>query len=414
MSSDDGRLKVVLPALDAGEVRLTFNLIDADTLALVRTAACEEEITVPAGKYLLSSLLPTGERSLGIAEVAAGELAEAELIPVEEPTAEAVQATKERAPEGPGELESLGVPRDAAPREAPQATAWFVRWLIQKGRKIDQARGLNVSLASDAGPDGGTELIVRAPRVNGVLFAQLARPDEIPLNVALPINGRTNSTSCRLTVSSGAPLTAVVSLFESPQADAVARYLHSGALQEAANLVADLAAQAEKLLRDKQADPFGAALGGYALLRLHELARLHDWAQNLADWFPWLPDGAIVAGEQAALSGDHARAVTNFCEAARRGLPVYADGFSMLVSRLREYGQPDDPPPGVAGKLVAEAADHAKRLAPLTPTVDFARIMLALPGARLEDPANSQEPIGAPSAADGWQRFSPSAGAFES
>jgi len=395
-----------MPALQSSDVQPTVNLIDAESLELVTTATCEQEVSVPAGKYLLSSMLPTGERSLGVAEVSAGQLEEVELTPAES-AAEAAPAPAAPAPSA--ELESLGPPSTgAAAPPSVEARPWFVRYLSLGPLGLKDASGQTE--VERVGEDGTVELVVRVSGEAGVLFAQVATEGQIPLNVALPVNGMTTSQSCRLTVSATDQLAVSVSLPENPLVDAVARYVYGGALQEAANV----AREAEKLLEQKMADPFGAALGGYALLRLHELRRLHDWPTNLANWFPWLPDGAVVAGEKAALEGNYKGAAEYLCEAARRGLPAFADGFSMLVSRLREYGHPDAPPPGLPEELVDEVARHGQRLLPLSSLIDFSRIMLAVPGARLDDPAGSQEPIAPELGPDGWLRFSPSTGIIES
>jgi hypothetical protein len=234
---------------------------------------------------------------------------------------------------------------------------------------------------------------------------QVAAVGQVPENVALPVNGMTASDSCRLAVGTAGQLTLSVSLPDNPLVDAVARYIQTGALRQAARL----ATQAERLLEEKMADPYGAALGGYALLRLHELGRLHDWSTNLANLFPWLADGAIVAGEKAALEGDQVTAASWMGEAARRGLPAFVDGFSMLASRLREYGTPKAPPPGVSMTLAKELAEHADRLLPLTTKVDFSRITLAFPAADLADPARSQTPLASPPTRP-WRRFRQSTG----
>jgi len=404
MSPEDGTLKVVMPALGADDVAPSVNLIDAESLELVRTAFCLEEVSVPAGKYLLSSTLPTGERSLGVAEISPGEHEEVHLTFESSATVEPAEAAAELGSLGPPPLrQRMG----AEPAPAVEAKPWFLRYLSRGPLGVKAARAqTEVEKTSE---DGTVEFAVRVSGEEGVVFAQVAADGQVPQNVALPVNGRTSSQSCRLTVTSAAELTPSVSLPDNPLADAVARYIHSGALQEAASVPG----QAEALLQQKMADPFGAALGGYALLRLHKLERLHDWSTNLASWFPWLPDGAIIAGEKAALEGNYEGAATYLCDAARRGLPAFADGFSMLVSRLREYGSPDALPPGVSKKLGREIAEHAERLLPLSPLVDFSRIMLAFPGARLDDPVGSQEPIASHDASEGWRRFSPSTGLLE-
>ena len=127
-------------------------------------------------------------------------------------------------------------------------------------------------------------------------------------------------------------LTAEVSLPDNRSVDAVARYLQTGIPEEAAAVLDDAEPSSAEDGR-----PFGAALGGYALLRLGTRSRLHEWPLNLASWFPWLPDGAVIAGEKAAQEGNHALALGQLCEAAQRGLPVFADGLSLLTSRLKEY-----------------------------------------------------------------------------
>ena len=226
----------------------------------------------------------------------------------------------------------------------------------------------------------------------GILFAQVARPGDVPTVVALPIYGPTISQSCRLTLDgSGTSVRADVSLPDNPEIDAVARFLKGGHVQEAARVASD----AEHLLQQKMADPFGAALGGYALLRSGQLDRLHHWPRNLADWFAWLPDGAVIAGEEAALEGDHAVAISYVCEAGRRGLPVFAQGFSLLAARLREYSGAPETAFGENGKLVAEADALLERILSFMPFVDFARVSLAYRGADIDDPATSQTPFAA-------------------
>jgi hypothetical protein len=396
MSEGHGSLKIVMPTLAAPDVRPAVNVIDADSMQLVKTALRDEEVSIPAGKYLLSSMMPTGERSLAVADVSQGEYEEVTLA---EPPAP--------APGGAGPatsaLESLGPPPAPAVAPAPVLQEWFLRYASLGPQGLQET--IVHTQVEKIGTDGTVDLTLRVAGVPGVVFLQVAAVGQVPQNVALPVNGMTASDSCRLAVGTAGQLTLSVSLPDNPLVDAVARYIQTGALRQAARL----ATQAEKLLEEKMADPYGAALGGYALLRLHELGRLHDWSTNLANWFPWLADGAIIAGEKAALEGDQVTAASWMGEAARRGLPVFVDGFSMLASRLREYGTPKAPPPGVSMTLAKELAEHADRLLPLTTKVDFSRISLAFPAADLAEPARSQTPLGSPPTRP-WRRFTPSTG----
>jgi hypothetical protein len=398
MSLGDGSLKIISPTMAANEVRPAVNVIDAGSMQLVTTALCDEEVSVPAGKYLLSSTLPTGERSLAVADVSEGKLEEVELMTLELPPAADPAGGEAAMPA----LESLGPPR-AAEHQVPTVQEWFLRFVCVGPQGLRDASVQ--TRVEKVQPDGTVEVALRVGGTPGVIFAQVAAIGQVPQNVALPANGMTRSDSCRLTVATAGQLMPSVSLPDNPLVDAVARYLHTGALQEAARL----GSQAEKLLRQKMADPYGAALGGYALLRLHELDRLHDWSANLARLFPWLADGAIIAGEKAALEGDQVTAAKRMGEAARRGLPAFADGFSMLASRLREYGTPKAPPPGISMALVKELAHHAERLVPLSTAIDFSRIMLAFRAADLAEPAGSETPL-AHVPTRPWRRFTPSTG----
>jgi hypothetical protein len=401
MSARKGQLKVTMPALESA-IRPTVNVIDATSLALVKTALRDEQVSVPVGTYLLTAMLPSGERSLGLTRITSGRIHEVELA--------ADAGEVESAPPEPSRtLETLGPAQVEHPSRIELASRpWFLRYLTVHRNRVTPATA--ITTVEQVSEDGrSVDLIVRVTKPNRVYFAQLVVPGQVPFNVALPVMRATLFRTCRLSVEVGEQLSALVSLPANPVADAIARYLQSGNLPNAAII----GAEAEGLLRHKRLDAFGAALGGYALLRLADLERLHDWPANLARWFQWLPDGAIIAGEQAALSADHKTAVEYFCAAARRGLPVFTDGFSLLASRLREYGQADQRAPDVPKRLHAEATRHANRLTPLSPLVDFTRITLAFPARRLDNPARTQTPLQRPSASQGWRRFSPTSGRFE-
>jgi hypothetical protein len=377
MDAEKGQLKVSMPDIDS-VIRPTVNVIDSETLALVETVQCDELVEMVPGKYVVSSTLPSGERSVAVANVTAGATEEVELVAVDGPS-------------------SPGV--DGSP--PPQIGRLFMRYLCS-GRNGVTLADADTELARVSNGGNAVDLTLRAGTYDGVLFAQFATAGEVPLSVGLPINSATRSAICHVTVTSH-PLTASVTLPESPLVDAVARYLYTGNLQQAASV----AATADALL--DQDDPFGAALGGYALLRLGELELLGAWPEGFARSFAWLPDSAIVAGAAAALEDDHVRAAAHYCDAAERGMPAFVDGFSMLLSGLREYDDANTPP-GVPPELAAAAGRHANRLLPVGALIDYARISLAVHGVDLEDPANSQERFPGMPTGDGWRLVGGSAG----
>src|SRR5262249_10827871 len=139
----------------------------------------------------------------------------------------------------------------------------------------------------------------------GLSFVQLAHSIMIPLNVAL-LPG--NASLLTVRKQAGILYAGVLPGRESVRR--AAQFLVAGENEHAALLLSG--DEAESLLQGKIADPIGAAIGGYALLRLNELERTHDWTENLSSWFDWLPDGAVIAGEKAARLGDYALALENF------------------------------------------------------------------------------------------------------
>jgi hypothetical protein len=123
--------------------------------------------------------------------------------------------------------------------------------------------------------------------------------------------------------------------------EALLGYLASGAVP-AARVVGDEVV-AEQLFQAKMANPMGAAIGGYYLLRVGADQRLHDWANNFVNWIDWLPDapvihawqllrqrtGSTMPGPAIDLAGDR------LLEAVERGVPVYTEGLRLLVNGLR-------------------------------------------------------------------------------
>lgn len=124
-----------------------------------------------------------------------------------------------------------------------------------------------------------------------------------------------------------------------PRAEALLGYLISGDFGAARAVSEDVVQYAEKLLHDKTLDPARAAIGAYYLLRAGRLDRLRDWTRNLANWVPWMPDGAVIRAwhllRESKPNSEHALAW--FMEAEQRGIPLYAQGLRLLFDGLRLF-----------------------------------------------------------------------------
>jgi hypothetical protein len=118
--------------------------------------------------------------------------------------------------------------------------------------------------------------------------------------------------------------------------------------------------QARDLLFGKMLHPLGAAAGGYVLLSAGDRDddSWHDWIDNLANWFPDIPDGAILKASlrlrfpKSRSSAEEAR--SSLLEAFERGIPYYSAGVSWLLDGLTQFA--DDPAVGERLKMVHRVA----------------------------------------------------------
>ncbi|RZJ92123.1 MAG: hypothetical protein EOO20_02840 [Chryseobacterium sp.] len=120
------------------------------------------------------------------------------------------------------------------------------------------------------------------------------------------------------------------------KAETLLEMMNNGAMVEAQSFA--VSGQAEDLLRDKITNPFAAAVGGYYLLKSRDLERMHDWANNLANWFPAFSDGAIIHAWQMIQEGQKCQSVIRqrLLEGQSRGIPIYTEGVKLLYEGLRQ------------------------------------------------------------------------------
>jgi hypothetical protein len=140
------------------------------------------------------------------------------------------------------------------------------------------------------------------------------------------------------------------------QLGSVLSYLSSGEAASARELIQP----ARELLFEKTMNPMAAAGGGYVLVdewvrdssQAGSDSRWHYWIRNLSQWFPWLPDGAILQGWLALRRRDQppdlVQARSALLQAESRGIPLYtagvrrlSDGLMLLANEARGKGSPD-------------------------------------------------------------------------
>lgn len=123
-------------------------------------------------------------------------------------------------------------------------------------------------------------------------------------------------------------------------------YMSRGALRAAAQLVDQ--AEAVNMLFQKFTNPLGAAGGAYILLGTEPVTQKrpwHQWVQNLMNYFPWLPDGAIQYAwlqlRQSPTQENRDRARQALITAFNRGVPYYTLGLQWMIDGLTLLGEDD-------------------------------------------------------------------------
>lgn len=123
-----------------------------------------------------------------------------------------------------------------------------------------------------------------------------------------------------------------------------------------------VAHQAQHLLLGKMQNPLAAAAGGYILVAGGATdGPWMQWIDNLCDWFPHIPDGAILRGAillrfpRDENSADEAR--KSFLEGFERGLPYYSAGVAWLLDGLTTFAD-TDPEIDRKMKLVRQVAQR--------------------------------------------------------
>ena len=228
------------------------------------------------------------------------------------------------------------------------------------------------------------------PRSSYFALVQLLQPGQPALNIMLP-QAPPHDSEFTITVGSDNRLEVSVHLRNST-AETLLRYYERGMVLQMENLTGkdSPAVVSEELLYGKVADPIAACVGAYTLLRLGELDRLHEWTENLKNWFDWLPDGLAIRAEHLARRGQHSQALENLLRLPDRGLPFFSDGLSFALNRLRTYLSY-----GGGGELAGDL-DQAKQVLAALKTfaqyTDFSRPVLTFTG--LEPHQPDDQPCG--------------------
>lgn len=375
---DGGNVPVVVHALDES---------NDDLQTVVPFGPLGRELDVKSGRYLVEAVLPSGERLRATTTVEKSSGATVHLSPSASPhewlTLQNLLVPKRR-------LLSAAFDRDdafdAGTTEPPRVyllEQWPQEWC---GRGLGDLVTAGKNLRSDA--ENGVE----PNNDDGTVFHFSIAPDETREGLAAVVVGMPGTTlvaplvrNWRTQDGSFASTELVVNVerqslsiaIEDPQFAPVLAYLASG---DSARAAASLGQVSLELLIDKLRNPCAAAAGAYVLLdSLHDGSRAPHWRQwisNLAKWFKWLPDGALLEGQALLHTDDLAGALDLFLEAFERGVPCFSAGLRILSAAMMSFS--GDERSGAAAELEL-ATQHVRRWANwLDPREGFTTLRLPL------------------------------------
>ncbi len=167
------------------------------------------------------------------------------------------------------------------------------------------------------------------------LLTQLLQSNAPAINVVLPAWVHNSCLLILMRHPNG--LYSIDVHLEHLEADALLGYLQRGFLEQATVLITSPSLNFKQLLDGESNDPIAATILAYALLRLGDFEQLDEWAEKLKTKFEWLPDALAIWGEYLARMGNHEQALTLFLDLPSRGLPIFSDGLSYVIDRLRLY-----------------------------------------------------------------------------
>jgi hypothetical protein len=255
---------------------------------------------------------------------------------------------------------------------------------------------------------------------SGILFAQVESEFGGPLNVELPPLALLPVTRCRLVVTPARNAFAAQIRLAVEEVDAAAQHLSRGHVgeakahlskantgsdaQELPSLFHNALRSASRVLRMRTTEPATALLDRYIRLRSGE-DDFTDNLHSLLDRFENLPDGYVIRAERLARKGQHKDALDLLLKIENANLPLFTEGFSLLVTRLRQYAQQRFATQEIDDSGARRAHDLLDKLFIWAPFVDLRSVTLTFPGIDPTRPSEERQPSDAGSV--GWSRIIP-------
>jgi len=292
-------------------------------------------------------------------------------------------------------------PQDAAVELGPTVIGVRFRTL----KTWSQAEEVGDASATISGSGADAALLVRSAKASPLIL-QIARRGKPVLNVVLP-SKLMNSDEVRVTLNASSGRLKPTVELNTGWANIAAQFVEGGYLREAKQLVkAEVESRRERRLpfvHDlalRFRDITGISYLPYLVLRLTAPenlrtlpASVQQLPERLLKSFASLADAQVVAAEIEARLGEHATALAHLLELRPGQFPVFTDGFSILISRLRSYSERDANvrPAGIDEESSGNARALLEEVSRWSRYADFTALTLTFTGADVAQPSAADQ-----------------------
>lgn len=303
----------------------TFPIEVRDSAKLVLTARglSDGRIEVPAGRYIVTALLPNGEQ------------ATVEDIVVLQPGEDKQVALSIMSLDFPVTLQNTTTFGDSVKEFARPVTQFFASQNVA----IVRGNWLKARIEPRSAPPAAREPTTRASIE--VKSSQVDTWVEIACTgrcsyFAVPVD-ENRSTTVQWQLDSKTEKLALKFDFNDGELNSFFDFIQNDRALEARSIGQSIITQSERYMMDKRRSPLRAILGAYVLLRANELEGMDLWTRNLVNWFERLPDALAVRVEYLARNDQHAEALQLLLNVPQRGTPWFRSGIGYLEKRAKTY-----------------------------------------------------------------------------
>jgi hypothetical protein len=338
-------------ALGFGGLEVPVEVCRPDMSVVGRYLHTAREVDLEAGSYFVSARLPSGETTLAHVEVSEGDRSLVDLMPLRDvrrtnPEAFAVEAFGPTHV-GRNPVDKLGRGLVSAPplrlatsvaQEVEPFGDGGVAVAFYAGNLLTE-RGYWESVHADFGQPYGDGSFVEwgLPPRRDPLYLRMERKGQPDVNVAVPVSA---TRGCVLRIDSAPGLQPRARFrLAHPQANAVLGYRWTNELDLAEQALRAASFDAGHLFDERGGDAVAGVVLAYALLRKNDQVDVEALTRRLSSAFPSSPDAWAVRAEYLARTGSHGEALKALFRMGKAGVPIFVEGLSMAIDRLRPYSE---------------------------------------------------------------------------